>query len=135
MSKVIRLNEKLKVTTAQKAAAQRRQKIRSVLKVFHCANCASKCERCGAALLGAQGEQMANPRIPYHFCSGCAEEYVDYIQRLQGEGDPQAYWHNHHWIRAWHAWIEYQSAADQYLRSKEFRRLLDEMGSDGPPCE
>ncbi|MFZ1985769.1 MAG: hypothetical protein WAU91_15225 [Desulfatitalea sp.] len=135
MSKVIPLKEKLKVTTAQKAAVLRKQKIRAVVKVFHCAHCATKCERCGASLLGTQGEQSVNPRIPYHFCAGCAEEYVDYIQRLQGEGDPEAYWHNHHWLKAWRAWIEYQGAVDQYLRSKEFRRLMDEMGPDDTPCD
>ena len=56
---------------------------------------------------------------------------MEYIQRLQGKGDADAYWYNHAWMKIWQTWIEYQGAIDQYLRSKEFRRLLDELRPGG----
>jgi hypothetical protein len=134
MTKIIPLDEKLKINAEQKAAVLRRQKIMAVRKMFQCTQCASKCERCGTPL-GMEMRQGGHPKSPYHFCISCAEEYADYIERLQGKGDPEAYWHNLEWLKSWHAWIEYQGAIDTYLRSKEFRRLLDELGPDNLKCD
>lgn len=133
MSKVIPLIEKLKTNVEQKAAALRKRKVRAVYKVFQCTQCASKCERCGAAI----DHNTENPptRIPYHFCTGCAEEYMDYVRQLRGEADGEAYWHNHQWMKVWRTWIDYQGAVDQYLKSKEFRRLIDELGHSHHPCD
>ncbi|RJQ68220.1 MAG: hypothetical protein C4519_23470 [Desulfobacteraceae bacterium] len=133
MTKVISLDDKLKLSAEQRAAVLRKQKIMAVRKVFQCTHCPSKCERCSAPLGMYPREQ--DPKTPYRFCLSCAEEYTDYIQRLQGKGDAEAYWHNHDWLKAWHAWIEYQGAIDSYLRSKEFRRLLEELGPDDLTCE
>jgi hypothetical protein len=135
MSKVISLDDKLKLSARQRDALMRKRKILSVRKVFQCTHCASKCERCGASLGPDNQGPKDNPRIPYNFCDSCAEEYIEYINRLQGKGDKDAYWYNHAWLRVWRSWIEYQGAIDQYLRSKEFRRLLDELrpgSEDGP---
>ncbi|MDA8137565.1 MAG: hypothetical protein M0036_02825 [Desulfobacteraceae bacterium] len=135
MSNVIALNEKLKVTAAQKALELRKRKVRALYRVFQCTQCASKCERCGATIEGHQAERSAAQKIPYHFCDSCAEEYRDYIHCLQGMADPDITWHNHQWLRVWQTWIEYQGAVDQYLRSKEFRGLLSELGPMDPPCK
>lgn len=135
MSNVIALHDKLKLTAAQKALQQRKRKIRAMYKVFHCTQCASKCERCGAPVEGEREAKTGQVRIPYHFCDGCAEEYRDYIRCLQGAPDPDNSWHNHQWLRVWQTWIEYQGAVDQYLRSKEFRSLLSELGPSDHPCK
>jgi len=135
MSKVISLDDKLKINAEQKAAVLFKQKIMAVRKVFQCSHCPSKCERCGTPLGMDPKELGEHPKTPYHFCAGCAEEYIDYVHRLQGKGDPEAYWHNHDWLKAWHAWIEYQGAVDRYVHSKEFRRLVDELGPDGHKCD
>lgn len=135
MSKVISLDEKLKLTAAQQAAALQRQKLRAVRQLFQCTQCASKCERCGVAFSTDPVEREDDPKIPYHFCASCTDEYLDYIRCLQGKGDSEAYWHNHQWLKVWQTWIEYQGAIDQYLRTKEFRRLMDELGADGHGCD
>lgn len=127
MGKIISLNDKLKITERDKAAVERRRKIMAIRQIFQCAHCASKCERCGTVLGPDNHTPNDNTRIPYHFCDGCAEEYVDYIDTLQGKGDPDAYWHNHAWMETWRAWIEYQGTLDQYTRSNEFRRLIEEL--------
>jgi hypothetical protein len=131
MSKIISLDDKLKLTAEQRADVMRKRKIMAVRKVFQCTHCAAKCERCGTSLGPENQGQAENPRVPYHFCDSCAEEYVEYIDRLQGKGDADAYWYNHVWMKIWQNWIEYQGAIDQYLRSKEFRQLLDELRPDG----
>ncbi len=131
MTKIISLDDKLKLSADQRAEVVRKRKIIAVRKVFQCTHCASKCERCGISL-GPENHGLAdNPRIPYNFCDSCSEEYIEYIDRLQGKGDLDTYWYNHAWMKVWQAWIEYQGAIDQYLRSKEFRRLLDELRPEG----
>ena len=87
MTKVISLNDKLKLTEMEKEAAERKRKILTVHKIFQCTQCASKCERCGTTL-GPDNHVLAgSTRIPYTFCDSCAEEYMDYIDKLQGKGD------------------------------------------------
>lgn len=127
MGKIISLDDKLKMTERDKASVERKRKIMAVRQIFQCTHCASKCERCGMVLGVDNHTQKASTRIPYHFCDGCAEEYVDYIGKLQGKCDPETYWHNHAWMEAWRAWIEYQGAMDQYMRSNEFRQLIEEL--------
>ncbi len=131
MSKIISLDDKLKLTAAQRTALAHKRKILAVRKVFQCTHCASKCERCGTSLGPDNQGQIDNPRVPYNFCDSCSEEYMEYVDRLQGKGDTEAYWYNHAWLKVWQTWIEYQGAIDQYLRSKEFRQLLDELRPDG----
>jgi hypothetical protein len=130
MKKIISLDDKLKLAAEQKATMQRKRKIMAVRKIFQCTHCASKCERCGTGIGSDEAAHLQNTRIPYKFCSSCAEEYTDYIAQLQGKGHPQAYWHNHAWLKVWQTWIEYQGATDNYLRSKEFRRLLEELNPE-----
>lgn len=127
MSKVISLNDKLKLSELERAAVARKRKILALRRIFQCTQCAAKCERCGTSLGPDNQVHADNTRIPYTFCDSCAEEYMDYIDQLQGRGDPEAYWHNHAWLRVWRSWIEYQGSVDHYLRSKEFRRLLEEL--------
>jgi len=131
MSKIISLDDKLKLSAEQRADVVRKRKIMAVRKVFQCTHCASKCERCSISLGPENRSQADNTRIPYHFCDSCAEEYVEYIDRLQGKSDSEAFWYNHAWMKVWQSWIEYQGAIDQYLRSREFRQLLAELRPDG----
>jgi len=35
-------------------------------------------------------------------------------------------WHNDAWIDVWKTWINHQNAISQYLKSKEFKQLLQE---------
>ncbi len=131
MNKIISLDDKLKLSAEQREELARKRKIMAVRKVFQCTHCASKCERCGMGIGQENQTKKDDPKIPYHLCDSCAEEYVEYIQRLQGKGNADAYWYNHAWMKIWQTWIEYQGAIDQYLRSKEFRKLLDELRPEG----
>jgi hypothetical protein len=70
--------------------------------------------------------------VPYNFCEACSDEYLEYIERLKGAGDPDCYWHNEAWIDAWGKWIDYQSSVDRYLKSKEFIQLINELKHNRP---
>jgi hypothetical protein len=133
VTKIIQLDDKLQHSKEKKAEIIRKRKILAVQKIFQCIHCVFKCEKCGTQL-GFEHQTpvkiSANPRVPYRFCESCSEEYIDYIERLQGKGNPEYYWHNEDWLKVWRTWIDYKGVIDRYLNSKEFKQLLDEIKRD-----
>ena len=130
MADIISIDKKLDLAKDKKAALIRRRKVLAVQKVFQCTHCSIKCEKCGTQIeqnpaVGEKCHRKLN--VPYNFCQGCSEEYLEYIERLKGRGDADCYWHNESWIDSWTKWIEYQSSVDRYIKSKEFKKLLDEL--------
>ena len=127
MGNIIPLDAKLKTSREKQDAIARKRKLLAVRKIFRCTHCASKCEKCGVQITGDNRPEAPAFRIPYLFCDSCAEEYVEYIETLKGNGDRSQYWHNDAWMKVWATWIEHQGAVDSYLKSKEFERLLEEL--------
>jgi Pyruvate/2-oxoacid:ferredoxin oxidoreductase delta subunit len=130
VTNIIELDKKLKHTKEKKAEVERKRKILAVQKVFQCMQCAFKCEKCGTQIHPDEHRQqrsISDLRVPYRFCESCADEYIDFVERLQGRGDVEHYWHNDLWLQMWRKWIDYQGAIDTYLKSKEFRQLLEEL--------
>ena len=135
MADIISLNEKIKLTEEKKADLIRKRKISAVQQIFQCTHCAFKCEKCGTQMsMSHEGDETApkDPRVPYRFCESCSEEYIDFIERLKGGGDPDRYWHNEAWLGVWKAWIDYQSSIDYYVKSKEFIQLMNELKQPPP---
>ena len=135
MADIISIDDKLDLTKEKKAALIKKRKVLAVQKVFQCTHCAFKCEKCGTQVEREQREKSEGDirlRIPYNFCEACGAEYLDYIERLKGGGDPDCYWHNEAWLDAWQRWIDYQSSVDRYIKSKEFIRLLQEFKQTRP---
>jgi hypothetical protein len=135
VTNIISFKDKKGLAEEKQAAVLKKRKVQAVRKVFQCTHCAFKCEKCGTQIArdsssGAEYSRKLN--VPYNFCEACSDEYIDYIARLRGAGDPDCYWHNEAWIDAWGKWIEYQSSVDRYLKSKEFMRLLNELKHTGP---
>lgn len=133
MADIISLNDKLQLAEERRAVRDRRRKIRAVQRAFQCSRCALKCEKCGSQLAcDCQAPGTSQSGVPYHFCESCSEEYQEYIERLQGDGDPACYWHNDAWLATWKQWIDYQRAKENYIKSPEFMRLIQEMRQIGP---
>ena len=129
MADIITIDDKLQLSKNKKNELERKRKIQTVQKMFQCTRCASKCEKCGTQL-GMDHhcqKEYRDLRVPYRFCDACSEEYIEYIQRLQGKGNPSRYWHNDAWLEVWGKWIEYQNTIESYLKSKEFVQLLHEL--------
>jgi Pyruvate/2-oxoacid:ferredoxin oxidoreductase delta subunit len=135
VTKIIQLDDKLQHTKEKKAEIIRKQKILAVQKMFQCTQCIFKCEKCGIQI-GHDQKSKVGPtgdlKVSYRFCESCTEEYADYIKRLKGKVNPEYYWHNQDWIEVWNKWIDYQNVMNRYLKSKEFRRLLNELKETRP---
>ena len=130
MADIIPLKAKLQHTKEKEAEIIRKRKILAVQKIFQCTHCSFKCEKCGTQISAEDRRnigKIAEVNIPYRFCESCSEEYADYIKGLQGKGDPKYYWYNDQWLELWRKWIDYQGVMDRYLKSKEFKRLLQEL--------
>lgn len=130
MGNIISLTAKRKDTQGKRDALARRRKLLAVRKIFRCTHCSTKCEKCGVLITAENRPDLPAYRIPYSFCDSCAEEYMEYIDALRGNGDASLYWHNEAWMKVWGTWIEHQGAVDSYLKSKEFTQLLDELKTD-----
>ncbi len=135
MSNIISFKDKKGLVEQKQAELIRKRKVLAVRKVFQCTQCAFKCEKCGTQIdraADSTGGYRRKLNVPYNFCEGCSEEYLDFIERLKGAGDPDCYWHNEAWIDAWKTWIDYQSSVDRYLKSKEFQQLIKELKQTRP---
>ena len=135
MSNIISFKDKKGLAEEKEATLIKKRKVQAVRKVFQCTHCALKCEKCGAQIGRESNDTDPYQRklnVPYNFCDECSDEYIDYIERLKGAGDPDCYWHNEAWIDSWKNWIDYQSSVDQYLKSKEFKQLINELKPTGP---
>ena len=127
MGNVISLDRKLKHTREKQDAIVRKRKLLAIRKIFRCTHCVSKCEKCGTQIGSENRPELPKFRIPYNFCDGCSEEYIEYIESLKGKRNEKLYWHNDAWMTVWSSWIEHQGAVDSYLKSKEFEQLIDEL--------
>lgn len=137
MAEIIPMDQKRQLSDKAKAEIIRKRKILAVQKVFQCTHCKLKCEKCGTqmGLATEEGNPTNKLRVPYRLCESCSEEYIDYIERLKGRGDTESYWRNEPWRASWRAWIEYKSSIDEYMRSKEFLALLQELKGKTPSEE
>jgi hypothetical protein len=132
MADIISFDDKILPVREKKAAVRRKEKALAVRRVFQCTSCSHKCEKCGTQMdpgAGAERDGGNAPPLPYKFCEACRDEYLDYIERLQGRGDSECYWRNEAWLDSWKKWIDYQGSIDRYLKSKEFIKLLQEFKS------
>jgi predicted amidophosphoribosyltransferase len=121
VAEIISLGEKLKDVQKKKETLLRRRKLMT-LEAFFQGN--SVCERCHSDI--SKQHAHRDIRVPYLFCDVCAQEYISYIERLQGKENPEFYWQNFSWMDVWRRWIDYRGATDQYIQSKEFLQLREE---------
>jgi len=130
---IISLDNKQHNANEKKDTGLKDRKIRAVRSVLQHTGQVPRCEKCGEAfeMFPQPVPESTSLRVPYRFCQPCAEEYVDYIERLKGHGLDEHYWQNDAWLQSWTRWIDYQGTVDGYLKSPAFRALLDELKPSG----
>ncbi len=123
--------DNLRQEADEKAAGRlKKTKVLAARKGIQEARKSQHCEKCSNKISEPGTEGKTDPRrlqTPYVFCDSCLDEYIDFIDRLQGRGNPHLYWHNDIWLESWRRWIDYKSTLDRYIRSKEFNQLVQEI--------
>lgn len=134
MADIIPLEDRVQRAKDKKSALLRKRKILAVRKLFHCTHCAFKCAKCGSQISPAQHRETheRGQDVPYRFCESCQEEYLDFLERQNGRGNPEIYWQNDAWLDLWQKWVAYQGTIDRFLKSKEFLQLVRELKQTDP---
>ncbi|MGQ9688214.1 MAG: hypothetical protein ACUVXF_05420 [Desulfobaccales bacterium] len=128
MSKVIDIEDRLKLEQKKKRKVDKAKKMEAVRKVFQCTRCLARCHKCGV--------QFDNTRIykryqgPFRFCESCQEEYEEFLRLKTEGGKSPYYWHNQAWMKVWQSWLDYQQALKEYGESPEFIDLVREVEWD-----
>ena len=63
----------------------------------------------------------------YTFCDNCREEFEDFISSSKGKKHHRVFWHNKEWKEMWSAWLNYKQAIADFINSREFKLLLEEL--------
>lgn len=134
MADIISIKNKLEEAKLKKAKQVRYKKVLGAGRVMVETFCDFRCEKCHAPVdesVLIKDESERHLRVPYIFCDHCATEYVEYIEYLKGNCDPDKYWHNESWLDVWSKWIAYQGSLDYYFKTGEFIQLLEELKDAG----
>ena len=128
MADIIPLDEKLDHARNRRSRRLAEYKRRTAESILRQVRRDGACEKCGATA-APRADKPAGQKIhiPYRLCAPCAGEYADFIDRIQGGGDPRRYWQNATWRESWKRWIDYQGSLHSFMASKEFRRLVQEV--------
>ena len=128
MSKVIDIEDRLRLEQRKKAKVDHAKKLETVRKTIQCTRCLARCAKCSVQF--DTQEMYQRFKGPHRLCAGCQEEYEEFL-RLQGTGEQSPYyWHNKEWLQVWQTWLDYQQAMKDYGESPEFLDLVREVELD-----
>jgi hypothetical protein len=125
MSKIIDIEDRLKLGQQKKAKADKAKKLEMVRKTIQCTRCMARCAKCNVQF--ETNEMYQRFKGPYRFCAFCQEEYEEFVRLKESGEESPHYWHNKEWFKLWQAWQEYQEAMKDYGESPEFIELVREM--------
>ena len=125
MSKVIDIEDRLKLEQKKKRQVEKTKKLEAVRKVLQCTRCLARCLKCGVQF--DTQEMYKRYTGPFRLCSGCQEEYDEFVRLQESKGDSPYYWHNKEWRQVWETWLQYQKALKDYGDSPEFIDLVREV--------
>ncbi len=128
MSKVIDIEDRLKLEQKKRARVDKAKKTETVRKVVQCTRCLARCARCGIQF--DTTEMYKRYPGPYRLCAFCQEEYEDFLRITEKGQESHFYWHNREWLALWQSWIDYQKAMKAYGESPEFIDLVREVELD-----
>ncbi|MBM4289206.1 MAG: hypothetical protein FJ135_13890 [Deltaproteobacteria bacterium] len=125
MSKVIDIEKRLQMEQKKKAKVEKAKKLEFIRKFLQCKRCLARCSMCGVQF--DSQEMYKRYHGPYRFCTGCQEEYDEFLRVKEKGEDTTYYWHNEEWLAIWQDWVNYQESLKKYTESEEFIELLREV--------
>jgi len=126
MTKIIDIEQRLKLEQKKKVKIDREKKLEVVRKFMQCKRCMARCAMCGVQF--DTKELYKRHPGPHRLCTACEEDYKEFQAITETGGDSPLYWHNREWLVLWQAWLDYQKAIKDYTESPEFIELLREVG-------
>lgn len=127
MKKIISLEERIEDKRQKERLEQYRGKIETIQKVLQCSSCHLKCAMCGTQIEGPGSGCHGAGNSGLQFCESCREEFQEFLAIKKGQKEPTLFWHNKEWKEMWSAWLDYRKAMNAFLRSAEFKLLLEEL--------
>lgn len=127
MEKIISLEERIENKKQKEKLEHYRGRIETVQKILQCSSCNLKCAMCGIQIEGSHSGCHASGHQGLPFCECCKEEFEEFLAIKKGQKEPDLFWHNKEWKEMWSAWLEYRKAMSAFLRSAEFKLLLEEL--------
>jgi len=104
--------------------ARARRRAQAVASALGCGVCPRRCAYCGMTL---DDPVSAPGQGPYPFCPGCDGEYRDFLRWEEGlREEREKYWHTERWAGMWRSWLKHMEASEEFRRSAEFLRLIQE---------
>jgi hypothetical protein len=128
MSKVIDIEDRIKLGQKKKIKVDRAKKMEAVRKVVQCTRCLARCAKCGVQF--ESHEMYKRQKGPYRFCPFCQDEFEDFLKITEKHEESLYYWHNKEWVALWRSWIALQQAMKTYGESQEFIDLVREVEWD-----
>ncbi|MBM4295693.1 MAG: hypothetical protein FJ126_12435 [Deltaproteobacteria bacterium] len=128
MSKIIDIEDRLKLEQKKRAKVDKAKKAEVVRKILQCTRCLARCLKCGVQF--DTHEMYKRYKGPFRFCQSCQEEYDEFLRVRDAGQESSLYWYNKEWQRLWQAWLDYQQAVKDYGESPEFLDLVREVEWD-----
>jgi hypothetical protein len=125
MSNVIDIEKRLQQEQKKKVKVDKAKKLEYIRKFLQCKRCLARCSMCGVQF--DSQEMYKRQESPYRFCTGCQEEYQEFMRVKESGEDTTVYWHNEDWLAIWQNWLNYQESLKKYTESPEFIDLLREV--------
>lgn len=129
--KVISIEDQIKNRRVKETLAHYRGKKETIQRIIQCGSCHMRCAFCGLHV-GCPEQGADSYSLPQGivFCEGCRGEYEDYLSVTKKGKAPTVFWHNKEWEEMWAAWLEHRKALTAFVRSREFRLLVEDLDTN-----
>ena len=127
MDKIVNLEKRKEDRKKREQAERYRAKVVAVQKVMQCSSCHMRCAMCGFHVGDMDAPEERSTSHGLVLCGDCSKEYQDFLAVTQKKTKSEVFWHNKEWIDMWSAWVGYRRAIIAFMKSKEFKFLLEEL--------
>jgi hypothetical protein len=131
MAHIIPFEERLRLQKEGARTKEKKRRSDSFRMVMQCSACPHKCAKCGSQL-GVPQSPIISENLPLKLCQGCWEEYRLFQESISSRTpvEGREFYHNQAWMGIWKSWLEYQRNLQEYRKSEDFARLVEELSQE-----